>query len=160
MAYQADSGDILLFQGDNFAGKMNQFFQSSEYGKLHFCIRLYLDHVGMLLRYASGKVVLFEAIGGTGVTLTDWNDFIDNKWHHAYKKIVYRKLIVQRTPEMLTEFENFIKVSSIFEHINTLFRPHSANPTKLIRLSYAVIRKISRRKVSQKRQYYLKLHQI
>lgn len=56
----------------------------------------------MLLRYASGKVVLFEAIGGTGVTLTDWNDFIENKWHHAYKKIVYRKLIVKRTPEMLT----------------------------------------------------------
>lgn len=32
----------------------------------------------MVLRYASGKVVLFEAIGGTGVTLTDWNDFVEN----------------------------------------------------------------------------------
>ena len=72
----------------------------------------------MLLRYASGKVVLFEAIGGTGVTLTDWNDFIENKWHLAYKKIVYRKLIVRRTPEMLTEFENFIKVT-FYIFINT-----------------------------------------
>ena len=64
----------------------------------------------MLLRYASGKVVLFEAIGGTGVTLTDWNEFYENKWYTSYKKIVYRKLNVKRTPEMLTDFENFIKV--------------------------------------------------
>jgi hypothetical protein len=81
---------------------MNQFFQSSDFGKLSFPIIFYKDHVGMLLRYASGKVVLFEAIGGTGVTLTDWNDFIENNWHQGYKKIVYRKLIVKRTPEMLT----------------------------------------------------------
>lgn len=79
------------------------------------------DHVGMLLRYASGKVVLFEAIGGTGVTLTDWNDFVENKWHQAYKKIVYRKLIVKRTPEMLTEFENFIKVHT--QHSSFLIKP-------------------------------------
>ena len=64
----------------------------------------------MILRYASGKIVLFEAIGGTGVTLTEWNDFIEFKWHLVYRKIVYRKLHCKRTPEMLTEFENFIKV--------------------------------------------------
>ena len=92
---------------------MNQFFQSSDYGnKKDFFMISNIDHVAMLLRYASGKIVLFEAIGGTGVTLTDWNDFIENKWHLAYKKIVYRKLIVKRTPEMLTEFENFIKVTA------------------------------------------------
>jgi hypothetical protein len=72
-----------------------------------------LDHVGMVLRYASGKLVLFEAIGGTGVTLTEWNDFIEFKWHLVYRKIVYRKLHCKRTPEMLTEFENFIKVIPI-----------------------------------------------
>jgi hypothetical protein len=66
----------------------------------------------MILRYSSGKLVLFEAIGGTGVTLTDWNDFIEFKWHLSYKKIVYRKLHCKRNPEMLTEFENFIKVIS------------------------------------------------
>ena len=71
-----------------------------------------LDHVCIVLRYASGVIVLFEALGGMGVTLTDWKEFIDFKWHTAYRKIVYRKLICKRTPEMLTEFENFIKVLS------------------------------------------------
>jgi hypothetical protein len=79
-----------------------------------FLVHLISDHVGILLRYASGKLVLFEAIGGTGVTLTEWNDFIEFKWHAIYKKIVYRKLHCKRTPEMLTEFENFIKV--ILDH--------------------------------------------
>ena len=32
MTYNADSGDLILFQGDNFAGKINQFIQSSDYG--------------------------------------------------------------------------------------------------------------------------------
>jgi hypothetical protein len=54
--------------------------------------------------------VLFEALGGMGVTLTDWKEFVECKWHSVYKKIVYRKLNCKRTPEMLTEFENFIKV--------------------------------------------------
>jgi hypothetical protein len=62
----------------------------------------FLDHVCIVLRYSSGTIVLFEALGGMGVTLTDWKEFIDNKWNQAYKKIVYRKLHVKRTPEMLT----------------------------------------------------------
>jgi hypothetical protein len=64
-----------------------------------------------VLRYANGNIVLFEALGGTGVTLTDWKDFIDYNWNDAYTKIVFRKLICKRTTEMLTEFENFIKAS-------------------------------------------------
>ena len=77
----------------------------------------------MLLRYASGKLVLFEAIGGTGVTLTEWNDFIESKWHMGYKKIVFRKLNCKRTPEMLNEFEAFIKAS--------LGKPYKIQTSKL-----------------------------
>lgn len=51
-----------------------------------------LDHVGILLRYSSGSLVVFEALGETGVTLTDWSDFIDYKWTQLYDKIIYRKL--------------------------------------------------------------------
>ncbi len=36
LSYSGDSGDLLLFQGDNFSGKLNQFFQSSDYGKLTY----------------------------------------------------------------------------------------------------------------------------
>ena len=72
---------------------------------------IYIDHVAIILRYASGNIVLFEALGEIGVTLTDWSDFVEHKWHEAYKKIVYRRLICKRTPEMLNEFESFIKVA-------------------------------------------------
>ena len=32
-----------------------------------------IDHVAFLLRYANGGIILFEATGETGVSLTDWN---------------------------------------------------------------------------------------
>lgn len=65
----------------------------------------------IVLRYASGNIVLFEALGDTGVTLTDWKDFVDYKWNEGYNKIVFRKLHIGRTLQMLTEFEAFIKAS-------------------------------------------------
>jgi hypothetical protein len=64
-----------------------------------------------LLRYSSGHLVVFEAIGETGVTLTDWADFIDYKWHLHYEKIVYRKLYCERTTDLLEKLEQFIKVT-------------------------------------------------
>lgn len=59
-----------------------------------------IDHVGMILRYSTGSLILFEATG-TGVTLTEWSDFIEHKWHLLYDKIVYRKLHCERPVEML-----------------------------------------------------------
>jgi hypothetical protein len=56
-------------------------------------------------------VILFEATGDTGVTLTDWHDFIDFKWDKLYHKIVFRKLYCERPPEMLEALEAFIKVT-------------------------------------------------
>jgi len=61
--------------------------------------------VGILLRYSSGHLIVFEAIGETGVTLTDWTDFIDNKWHSLYDKIVYRKLYCEEAQNMLEKLE-------------------------------------------------------
>ena len=72
-----------------------------------------IDHVGLVLRYADGRVVLFEALGGSGVLLTDWKEFLANKWYEPYKKIVYRRLQCKRTPETLAAFEHFIKVTNI-----------------------------------------------
>ena len=48
-----------------------------------------------------------------GVTLTEWKDFLEYKWHLIYTKIVYRKLICKRSLSMLSEFESFIKVTAI-----------------------------------------------
>eukprot|EP00347_Sterkiella_histriomuscorum_P023057 403336117 len=99
--YFVDSGDLLLFKGKSFTSKLNQFAQNSDY-----------DHVGLLLRYSQGNVVLFEATGETGVTLTDWHDFLYNDWHLLYDKIVYRKLHWERPSNLLTKLETFIKQRS------------------------------------------------
>ncbi len=87
--------------------------------------------------------MLFEALGGSGVVLSEWKEFIQQKWYLAYKKIVYRKLICKRTPEMLGTFENFIKVSFY------LFYKHSnrwESHTILRRSDCAAIRKSPRKK--------------
>lgn len=37
--YQVDSGDLLLFKGNNWSAKLNQFVQSSDYGKYFDAIK-------------------------------------------------------------------------------------------------------------------------
>jgi hypothetical protein len=48
-----------------------------------------------------------------GVTITDWEDFISNKWSLLYDKIVYRKLYCERPLEILSNLERFVKVINI-----------------------------------------------
>ena len=50
----ADTGDLLLFQGSSFATKVQRVITMSDY-----------DHVGMVLRYSNGKIVVFESTGQT-----------------------------------------------------------------------------------------------
>lgn len=85
--------------------------------------------------------MLFEALGGMGVTLTDWKDFMEFKWYSAYQKIVYRKLNCKRTPEMLTEFENFIKVQNHDDITAADCRNPLENHTKSRLQSYVVIKR-------------------
>lgn len=82
-----------------------------------------IDHVGLLLRYSSGHLILFEATGDNGVILTEWNDFYDYKWYLLYDKIVYRKLHCERSNEMVTRLETFIKSS--------LGKPYKINASKI-----------------------------
>lgn len=70
--------------------------------------------MALLLRYANGGIILFEATGEMGVSLTDWNDFLAYNWHHHYDQIIYRKLYCERPATILTDLENFIKVVTKF----------------------------------------------
>lgn len=74
-----------------------------------------------------------------GVTLTEWKDFLEYKWHLIYTKIVYRKLICKRSLSMLSEFESFIKVTAILlKHLNS---NHWGSLTRYIQASSVAIRK-------------------
>jgi len=70
-----------------------------------------LDHVGLLLRYNNGEIVLFEASGKEGVGLCRWRTFMKNKWYMLFHKIVYRKLYGPKTPDMMAGIEKFVRYS-------------------------------------------------
>jgi hypothetical protein len=92
--------------------------------------------VALLLRYSNGNLLLFEATGETGVALTDWNDFITQKWYNLYDKIAYRKLYCERTPELMHNLQNFIRVNTITKIIQTRF--HWERSTRSMQRSFVL----------------------
>lgn len=40
----------------------------------------------MLLRAEDGSVIVFEALGNTGVELNSWNTFMERGWYKLYKR--------------------------------------------------------------------------
>lgn len=63
----------------------------------------------MFLRYANGKLVIFESTGNVGVAVLDWDVFCARKWHQLYDKLVYRKLLYKRTFANMSKLEEFVK---------------------------------------------------
>lgn len=71
---EADTGDLLLFKGKTTMNKIQRAITGDDF-----------DHVALLLRYNNGELFIFEAIGSTGVSLLNWNNFVKNKWHLLYQ---------------------------------------------------------------------------
>lgn len=113
MTDQVDTGDILLFRSHAFMSKMQRVVTGSQY-----------DHVGLLLRYSSGKIVVFESLNETGVGIVDWQKFKALKWHHLYDKIVYRKLQFPRDESFLELLDDFVR--------QTVGKKFNMNPLKLL----------------------------
>ena len=63
------------------------------------------DHVGMLVKYPNGQLMLFESLHGKGVCRWDWNKLTQNNYcSDNYSKVVYRKLVgVERDEEFRKE---------------------------------------------------------
>lgn len=72
---KVESLDIILFRGFNTAAKLQRSFTGSVY-----------DHVALLVKYKSGDLILFEAVGRTGVGLCRWKTFLQKKWYKLYDK--------------------------------------------------------------------------
>ncbi len=83
------------------------------------------DHIALLLRYSNGKIVIFESLRETGVTVTDWDKFVNMKWHDLYHKIMHRKLYYPKTQEFVESLEDFVR--------QTIGKPFKINATKLFR---------------------------
>lgn len=87
-----------MFKAKDFVSKVQRIITKSEY-----------DHVGIILKYASGRIGILESTASNGVQVVMWDDFIFNNWCQLYSKIVYRQLQTVRSDKMLFEFENFVK---------------------------------------------------
>ncbi|OMJ70745.1 hypothetical protein SteCoe_31194 [Stentor coeruleus] len=111
---EADIGDVLLFKSKNLSAKLQRGVTLSKY-----------DHVAMLLRWKDGVVGMLEATGQTGVQILLWSDFIRFNWHLLYTRLVYRKLEIKRTDEMLEKLEKFLE--------NVEGKRYSLNPTKIFK---------------------------
>jgi len=111
---QADTGDIVLFKTKNISASIQRSFTRSEY-----------DHVGLILRYSTGEIVLFEATGREGVGLCRWKTFMRCKWHLLYSKIMYRKLEINRTDDVINGIEKFVRYS--------VGKKYKITPTKLLK---------------------------
>jgi len=111
---QADTGDIILFKTKNISASIQRSFTRSEY-----------DHVGLILRYSTGEIVLFEATGREGVGLCRWKTFMRCKWHLLYSKIMYRKLEINRSDDVINGIEKFVRYS--------VGKKYKITPTKLLK---------------------------
>lgn len=93
-----ETGDILLFRSENIGSKIARGVLGSKY-----------DHVALLINYVSGKVGILEATNNEGVGILMWDEFIKNDWHKLSSRLILRRLIVDRTDEMMLKLEEFVK---------------------------------------------------
>ena len=105
----------MLFRGKNATSRLQRSFTGAHY-----------DHVGLLLKYSDGSIVLFEATGTEGVGLVTWSRFLKNRWNLLYHKLILRHLIYEREePTFQENVETFVK--------RYLGNKYSVSPTKLLR---------------------------
>jgi len=110
---RVESGDILLFRGQDAPAKL----QRAATGALY-------DHVALLIKSANDEVFVLEATGNHGVKILSWEYFTGRRWHQCYAWIAYRKVYFQRTPEQLHALQTFITA--------VLGRPYGLSLGKLV----------------------------
>jgi uncharacterized protein YycO len=83
------------------------------------------DHVALTVRFPDGRLAIFESLRENGVTIVEWDRFINKKWFDLYSRVVYRRLSCERTREFNQIVDDFIK--------QALGKPFKLNPMKLFR---------------------------
>mmetsp|Transcript_70662 Transcript_70662/g.132243 ORF Transcript_70662/g.132243 Transcript_70662/m.132243 type:complete len:490 (-) Transcript_70662:84-1553(-) len=97
---EAESCDILLFRSRDEASpgaRLQRSLTTAAY-----------DHVGMVLRRATGELHVMEALGGEGVYREDWHAFLARGWHQYYSHIVWRKVYFRRSHQQMENLERFV----------------------------------------------------
>ena len=94
----ADTGDLLLFQGSLSGPMLIRTFTSSEF-----------DHVAMILKFSGqDEVYLVEATGNRGVSYNKWSNIREHIGPDKfYAKLSYRK--VKHDKQMTYTLQKFLK---------------------------------------------------
>ncbi|ETW34449.1 hypothetical protein PFTANZ_04839 [Plasmodium falciparum Tanzania (2000708)] len=94
----ADTGDIVLFRSDVTVARLQRIFTRGEY-----------DHIGMILRNDRNNLFILEALSNTGIILTPWKLFKENKWNEIYSRLTLRRLTWDNSEENLQKLLSFLK---------------------------------------------------
>lgn len=97
---QADTGDIILFRGNQTGSSITRTFTQS-----HF------DHIAMVLKFDSfpEEVYIVEATGNMGVSLNKWNFLKSHIGKDKfYQNIVCRHVKFLRGQKMINNLETFL----------------------------------------------------
>ena len=95
---QAETGDLLLFRGSHFSGKMTRGFTKGD-----------ADHCGIVMRFdkfSKGVIFFLESVTDRGVCFSKWDEFLKN--NSIYEQIFFRKLTCVRDKAFYDKFEEFL----------------------------------------------------
>ncbi|CAD8124658.1 unnamed protein product [Paramecium sonneborni] len=93
----AETGDILLFQTDNYLAKLQRAITSSQF-----------DHVGLIIRKKEhNEIMVVDVKNNIGVDFEFWKFFL--KLNTQYKKINYRKLLNVDREFINSKIQEFIE---------------------------------------------------
>ena len=101
----ADCGDLLLFAGNSLLSQVQRTVTASDY-----------DHIAMFLRFANGSLVYFESTSNNGVQIYSWDYFVSANIQRYYSRVSFRKLRLDRTPDMVKRLETFVQKTRGLEY--------------------------------------------
>ena len=70
----------------------------------------------MFLRFANGNLVYFESTSDNGVQIYSWDYFVTANIQRYYSRVSFRKLRLDRTPDMVKRLENFVQKTRGLEY--------------------------------------------
>ncbi|OMJ89440.1 hypothetical protein SteCoe_8440 [Stentor coeruleus] len=94
----SSTGDILLFKSKALSSSLQRSLWNT-----------YYDSIGLLLCYASGKILVLEATEKNGVRMMEWSDFLNKNLMTVYTKIGLRKLQVERDERFLMSLSHYLE---------------------------------------------------
>ena len=77
------------------------------------------------MRWSNGDLGFIECGLPNGVEIIKWNTFCEHAYYKNFQKIVYRKLVMDRSYEKMKDLEKFIKAA--------MKKKYKLNPSKLLR---------------------------